>query len=637
MAGNIKGITIEFRGDTTKLDKALRQVNNETRTIDKNLQQVNKALKFNPTSIELWQQKQDLLTKKIDETKEKLNLLKQQQAALDASEVDKSSMEYQKLQREIIETESKLKTFEGQLKEVGNVKLKVLSEQFKEAGGKIEAAGQKLKGVSAAAAGVVGGLGAISYKAGVAADDLNTLSKVTGIGTKDLQKYSYAADLVDVSTESIAKAQKKLAKQIYQVGRYAKGPAEEFETLGVAVTDASGNLRSSEDVFNDVLKSLGEMTNETERDAIAQTLMGKSASELNPLIEDGGKTYKMVSDMMKKYDLDYVDQETLNKANEFNDSIDKMKLIGSVAFAQVGSQLAGYLAPALEKVVDLVGKFANWLSKLDPAVLTVVGAVAGFVAVLAPLLITIGKVATGISSIINLVNLAGGAIGTLSAGSLLPIIAVIGAVIAAGVLLYKNWDKIKNVAKTVGNAIKTTWTNIKTSISNTINGIKTAISNVWNSIKTNTATMWNAIKEKVTSPFTKAKETISGIIEKIKDFFPIKLGKLFKGIKLPHFEVEWSTVTALGTSIDFPSGFDIDWYKNGGIFDSPTIAGIGEAGPEAVVPLDKFWDKLDAMQMGGPTINIYASPGMDVNQLALKVEQRLVQLQRQRQKAYGTI
>ena len=97
MAGNIKGITIEFRGDTTKLDKALRQVNNETKNIDKELRQVDKALKFNPTSVELWRQKQQLLTQKINETKGKLSLLKQQQAQMDASGVDKSSEEYRKL------------------------------------------------------------------------------------------------------------------------------------------------------------------------------------------------------------------------------------------------------------------------------------------------------------------------------------------------------------------------------------------------------------------------------------------------------------------------------------------------------------------------------------------------------------
>ncbi|MBQ2157506.1 MAG: hypothetical protein II443_02930, partial [Oscillospiraceae bacterium] len=83
MAGNIKGITISFRGDTSKLDKSLRQINNETRSIDKELNQVNKSLKFNPTNVELWRQKQQLLTQKVSETKEKLDLLKQAQAQMD--------------------------------------------------------------------------------------------------------------------------------------------------------------------------------------------------------------------------------------------------------------------------------------------------------------------------------------------------------------------------------------------------------------------------------------------------------------------------------------------------------------------------------------------------------------------------
>lgn len=637
MAGNIKGITIEFNGDTTKLDKALRQVRTSTKDIDKELKQVNNALKFNPTNVDLWRQKQELLNQKVSKTEENLKNLKSVQAQMDAKGVDKQSEAYRAVQREIITTESKLKNFKKQLAEVGNANLKALSQGFSEAGKKIESAGQSMRGLSIAAAGVVASLGAISYKAGVAADDLNTLSKVTGIGTDELQKYKYASDLVDVSVESVAGANKKLAKNAYSAVNGSKSQAEAFEKLGVSVTDADGNLRDSEDIFQDTITALGKMTNETERDAIAQKLMGKSAAELNPLIEDGGKTYKMVSDTLKKYDLDYIDQDTLDKANQFNDELDTMKLIGSVAIAQVGSQLAGYLAPVLEKVVDLVGKLANWLSNLDPAVLTIIGTIAGLVAVLAPLLITIGKLAMGISSIINLVNMLGGGIGLLSAGSLLPIIAVIGAVIAAGVLLYKNWDKIKATAKAVGDKLKTIWTSIKTSITNTIKSIKTKVSDGWESIKTKTANAWNTIKDKVTAPFKKAKETISNIIQKIKDFFPIKLGKLFKGIKLPHFDVEWSTITAFGKSIDFPSGFDIDWYKNGGIFDSPSLIGVGEAGAEAVVPLDKFWDKLDNLATSEITINVYPSAGMNETELARKVEQALVRAQKQRQKAYGGI
>lgn len=609
--GNIKGITIQFNGETTKLDKALKDIRNNTKSLDKELKQVDNALKFNPTNVDLWRQKQELLTQKVGETERKLKVLKDAQAQMDAQGVDKNTAEYRELERQIIVTENQVKNFKGQLQQIGNVKLKALSEEFKQVGTKLESAGQSLRGISTAAAGVVAGLGAISVKAGIAADDLNTLSKVTGIGTGDLQKYSYAADLVDVSVEAIAKSNKKLTKNAYEAANGSKSQAEAFEAIGVSVLDANGNLRDSEAIFQDVLVALGQMTNETERDAIAQTLMGKSAAELNPLIEDGGETYKRVADTLKKYNLDYIDQETLDKANQFNDEIDTMKLLGSVAFAQVGSQLAAYLAPALEKVVDLVGKFAEWLGQLSPETLTVIATIASFVAILAPLLIGLGKVAFGISSIINLIGVVGPAIGGLMSSSLLPIIGVVAAVVAAGVLLYKNWDKIKAAAKSLGQWLKTTW----------------------NSIKTATSTAWQSIKDAITRPFTNAWNTIKGFVQKIKDLFPINIKNLFSKIKLPHFSWDWIDI---GGIISIPT-ISIDWYKNGGIFDSPTIAGIGEAGPEAVVPLDKFWDKLDniAANQTAPVINIYPGANQSAREIAKEVERVLVQQQKQRTNAYG--
>lgn len=669
MAGSsIKGITIRFEGDTTRLDKALRQIQNSTKDIDKELRNVDRALKFNPTSVDLWRQKQDLLKQKIKETENNLKELKSIQAQMDAQGVDKNSEAYRRVQREIIEAESKLKTFNAELKKVGNVNLKAASEQFKEWGNTLESAGQKMRGLSAAAAGVVASLGAISYKAGTAADDLNTMSKVTGIGTDELQKYSYAADLVDVSVDAIAKSNKKLAKNAYEAANGSKSQKEAFDALGVSVTDSNGELRDSEDIFQDVISALGQMSNETERDALAQKLMGKSASELNPLIEDGGETYKMVADTMKKYDLDYVDQDTLNKANEFNDAIDTMKLLGSVAFAQVGSQLSAYLAPALEKVVGLVGKFSSWLSKLDPKVLAVVGAVAAFVAALAPLLILLGKVAFGISSILNLAGTLGISIGAL-AGPIGIAIAAIAAIIAIGVLLYKNWDKIKATALAVKTAVVTAFTNLKNNITNiwnaikssataTWNAIKTAITNAitnavsavktkisdvkssisdaWSSIKEKTSSAWSDIKDKITKPFKSAKDTISGIISTIKGWFPISIGNLFSGLKLPHFSLDWASKDfgKLGT-ISYPTGINVSWYAQGGIFDGAQVIGVGENGPEAVVPLDKFWDKLDKMQGGETniTINVNGS-NKDPKEIAEEVKRVLIRETNQRRLAW---
>ena len=608
MAGNIKGITIEFRGDTTKLDKALRQINNETKNIDKELKQVDKALKFNPTSVELWRQKQQLLSQKISETKEKLTLLKNEQARMDAAGVDKNSEEYRKLQREIIETESKLKTFEGQLRKIGNVNLRAMSEQFRDMGNKLTAAGQAMRGLSTAAAAVAASIGAVTVKSGKWADDINTMSKVYSIGTRELQQYSAAAELVDVDVETIAKSHVKLEKTMMSASKGTGASAEAFEKLGVSVTDSNGELRKGDDVWQDVIKALGSMENETERDALAMQLMGKSAAELNPLIEDGGKAYKDLADTLAKYDLDYIDQDTLDQANAFNDSLDTIKAVGMVAFQQLGTQLAAYLAPAMERVVDLVGQIASWFANLSPQTQALIATIAGIVAALAPLLIGLGKVSFAISSIMSLMATIGPAIGGVVA-AFGPVILIIGAVVAAGVLLYKNWDTIK--AKAIA--------------------LKNNVVNTFNQVKAKVTSIFNAIKTAITKPITAAVTAVRNGINKIKSIVNNAKMKLPK-IKLPHFKISGKF------SLNPPSipRVSVSWYKTGGIFDSPTIAGIGEAGPEAVVPLDMLWKKLDniaaasAENNGGIVINVYGSPGMDVNELAAAVERRLATMQKQR-------
>lgn len=565
MAGNIKGITIEFQGDTTKLDKALRQIKNSTKDIDSELKQVNKALKFNPTSVELWRQKQDLLKQKIKETENNLKQLKNIESQMDAQGVDKNSEAYRRISREITEAESKLKTFNTELRKIGQVNLRAMSEQFKDMGNKLTSAGQSMRGISTAAAALAASIGALTVKSGQWADDINTMSKVYSIGTADLQKYAAAADLVDVSVETIAKSHVKLEKQMLTASKGTGVSAEAFEALGVSITNADGSLRDGDAVWQDTIAALGQMENETERDALAMQLMGRSAAELNPLIEDGGETYKQVAETMQKYGLDFIDQETLDQANAFNDSLDTIKAIGLVAFQQLGTQLAAYLAPAMEKVVEVVGRLAEWFSQLSPRTQAIIAAIAAVVAVVAPLLIGLGQVSFAISSIISLVAVIGPAIAGVVA-ALGPVILIIAGVVAAGVLLYKNWDLIK--AKAIA--------------------FKDAVVQAFNDFKTKVTTTFNNIKSAIVTPIQTAINTVKGIIDKIKGWFPIKIGKIFSDLKLPHFKLsgEFSLKNKTVPKLS------VDWYAQGGIFDSPTIAGIGEAGAEAVVPLDRFWDEI---------------------------------------------
>ena len=211
MPDRIKGLTIEIDGNTTKLSKALEGVNKDIKQTQTQLKDVEKLLKVDPGNIELLRQKQQLLAKAVDETKEKLQKLKDAQAQMDASGVDKTSADYQALQREIIATEKSLKDLQTAAAN-SNATMQKIAQTAKEVGDGANKVAQATKGLSSAAAGGLVALGGMAVKAGQDADELNTLAKQTGLSTEALQKMAYASDLIDVDINTITGAVKKLKK-----------------------------------------------------------------------------------------------------------------------------------------------------------------------------------------------------------------------------------------------------------------------------------------------------------------------------------------------------------------------------------------------------------------------------------------
>ena len=664
----VKGITIEFRGDTTELSKAINQVRNEAKSFDKELGYINRSLKFNPKNVDLLKQKIAVLSDATQKGEKNIDELKKALETMKNNGVDETSADYRELQREIIKAESKQKAYNTELRKLkaATSSLGQASQKLADLGAKAEKAGKALAPVSKAAAAVDVALAGLAYKSGTAADELSTLSKVTGISTDDLQKYKAASDLVDVSVEAMAKSHQKLKKNMLGALDGTNDQAQYFEQLGIKITNADGSLRDANDVFDETIAALGSMENETERDAIAMALLGKNATELNPLIEDGGETYKKVADIFANNGLQIVDEETLQKANEFNDAIDTIKLTWSAALSNIGTQLAGYLAPAMEKISAAMQKVAGWLSKLSPETLAIIGVIAAVVAGLAPLLIVVGKLAFAISSIMSLASTIGPILAGL-AGPIGIVIAVIGALIAVGVLLYKNWDTIKAKALEVKEWVVEKWAALKDGVVNAvtnirdkvlfywnalklgvlviINAIKSTVSGVWDSIRAKTigtfetikakaSAIWNGIKNAITNPIQTAVDFVKGAIEKIKGFFG-GLSLELPHIKLPHFKLDGNF------SIVPPSvpKISVDWYKTGGIFTRPTVfpngVGVGDAvGGEAVLPLKKLWDEMDKRFTSGPVINVYGAQGQDVNALADIVVSKLIAAEKNKRLAW---
>ena len=617
MADTVKGITIEFRGDTTQLSKAINTMRTEAKGLDKELGYIKTSLKFDPKNVNLLRQKMELLKETTSKSKDDVENLKKALKEMEKAGINRTSAEYRELEREIAICEAKQKSYNKELKklEAQTSVLGQASQKMADFGNATTKAGESLRGLSMVAGAVDLALAGLTVKAGQTADDLNTMSKVTGISTDELQKYKYSADLLDVSVETIAKSQVKMKKSMYSAQQGSSAMAEAFATLGVAIEDSNGQLRSQDDVFTESIKALGQMENETQRDALAMQIFGKSASELNPLIEDNGETFQRVSDIFAQNNLDVVDQETIDKANQFQDALDTLKLTGMATLSTIGMQLAGYLAPAMEKIAEVLGKVMGWLSQLDPQVLTIIGIIAGVLAVLSPLLIVVGKIAFAITSIMTLASTLAPIIAGVGS-TLLPIIGIIAGVIAVGVLLYKNWDTIKEKALEIKDKILYYWEALKLGMSIIFNTIKSVVSNTWEKIKT-----------AIVTPIAKAVDFVKTAIDKIKGFFSgLKIE--LPHIKLPHFKLTGSF------SLAPPSvpKLSIDWYKTGGIFTSPQIIGVGEAGAEAVLPIEKLKGLLG--DMGGVTVNVYGSNNMNVDELALKVQQRIIALQNSRRQVW---
>ncbi|QEA34780.1 tape measure protein [Weissella soli] len=175
------------------------------------------------------------------------------------------------------------------------------------------------------------------------------------------------------------------------------------------------------------------------------------------------------------------------------------------------------------------------------------------------------------------------------------------------------WNGIKSVTSSVFNGVRSiassVWNSIHSVISSVVNGIRSTVSNVWNGIRSVTSSVWNGIKSAITSPIETARNAVSRIINAIKSMFNFKLkfpSVDIPHIPLPHFSLSGSFNPLKGK---IPS-VGIDWYAKGGVFTKPTLfannggfSGVGEAGPEAALP-------LNAKTLGGIGKGIVEATGM---------------------------
>lgn len=585
MASNrIKGVTIEIDGDTSKLTDSLKKVDGQLKTTQGNLRDINKLLKLDPGNTDLLVQKQKNLATAIKSTQDRLTELKKVQQSSVSPE------EWDKIQREIVETETNLKGLKREMSDFGSVaaqKLKVVGEKMQAVGQKVSSVGSSLTShltVPIAAAFTAAGKSASDYE-----ENLNKIDVAFGKQSKGVKEWAKTATkqfgLSKVAATEAAAGFGALSKGI---GLSEKSAADVSTTLAGLSSDLASYFNTGTDVSAKALE--GIFTGESE--ALKKFGVVMTETNLSKFAADHGKVWKEASQsekVMIRYQ--YVLEKTKDAQGDYSRTSDgtansfrTFQAVLQNLATTIGQRLLPIITPIVQKITDIVDSF----SKLSPQTQDMIVKIGLIAAALGPVLKVVGHIisltGTALTKIPKLVSGANtlvtslqGLSGVLGTGG--PVILAIAAAIAAGVLIYKNWDKIKDAAKKLGDGIKDTfsrlktnvvnnwnniktttakaWEKVKTSASTAANGVKTAVTGAWNSIKTGTTTAFNSIKTTASTAWSTIKTNagtawsgISSTVTGAANSLKTNATNVLNGFKTSVSGV-WNTIkTSTGTAWD---------------------------------------------------------------------------------------
>ena len=290
MAGRIKGITVEIGGDTTGLEKALKNVNSTIKNTQSQLKDVNRLLKLDPGNTELITQKQRALKDAIGATSEKLETLKQaqEQAKQQLENGDLGQDKYDALQREIIETEQELRRLqeEAASTSVALSKIDQAGKKMEAFGDSVTSAGQKIMPASMA----VTGLGAAAVKTATDFDEgMSKVAAISGATGDDLDALRDKAREMGAKTKFSASEAADAMNYMAMAGWKTGDMLEGIEGIMNLAAASGEDLATTSDIVTDALTAFGLTAQDSGHFA---DILAAASSNANTNVSMMGETFK---------------------------------------------------------------------------------------------------------------------------------------------------------------------------------------------------------------------------------------------------------------------------------------------------------------------------------------------------------
>lgn len=352
------GIKLKLDGEKDYRD-AINRITNVNKTLDAELKAVTSSFDKNTTAEEKKAKTEEILQKQLDNSKDKLNEvakgLKQatEHYAEDSKEVLSWRQAYAKAETDVNNVTNKIKSLDDALEDTTEE-----SSNFKE----IFTANLSADIVMNAIKGIVNGVKQIgeslvntAKESRKWADDLRTMAVQMSISTDKLQEFKYMEELVDVSASSLASGFKKITNSMKSAMKGSGDAYDNFKALGVAIYDENGELRESEDVFFDVIDALGRMENATEKDMVAMTLLGKSATDFNTIMNIGSEGMRELRN--EAHETGYVmSGEAIDSLVGMSDQFARMDNAMTTAKNTIGVALAPVIISLCDGIIYLINQ-----------------------------------------------------------------------------------------------------------------------------------------------------------------------------------------------------------------------------------------------------------------------------------------
>lgn len=665
----IKGITIQLGADASELTTALYNADNALKNTQKQLRSVETALKFNPGNVELLGQKMTLLTRSIDESEDYIKRLKEGLDALKAQGVSETSDEFMALQRELIQAESKQESFKRQLNDTENAldhvksatsgydaEIDALDSDTKKASGSLSAFSVAMGNL--AARGIEKLASAISGQLDSAISRVDTLNAYS----RTMQNLGYTAEEAEKAQTELVDSIQTLPTSLDSIvgvqQQYAAlyGDIEKATDLTIALNDATiaggqgqeAATRAMDAWYKVLAKGKPEAEqwqtlNETmpaQMNQIAQALLGTEAKsqDLFKAWQDGTVTTDEVTEALLS-----LDKEGGGSLASFSEQAEGASAGIETSLTNLKTAITRGLTEAIEgigteNIQAVIGKITDGISKAGTVVGGFFTKMVEYKDVLIPIAAGIGAIVTAMatwSAITKAITILQTALNAVLMANPVGLVtlAIIGLV-AAFATAYKRSESFRNAVNKMIATMKSMWNTVKAAaagviaafnslkarVSGAVQSIKSAISNAFSNMASIGTAIVQGIWNGISGGLGWIKSKISGWVGNVKSFLKNLFG-IGSPSKWARDEIGYNVVRGLALGL----------ADNAGIVDSAMQSLM----PTMSVGMSSLKTATGSSGGMNAVINVYGSDGMNVDELALKVRQKIIVLEKQRRQAWA--